>query len=398
MVRYDELELDKIGDRYTALFVMVSDTDVSKNFIAGVLYSQLFQILCRKADNNGGRLNSHTRFLLDDFACIGVIPQFESVIASIRSREISVCVILQNESQIVSRYGTLARNIIGNCDTYIFMGSNELETCRCIAERLDKKASKILNLPIERCIIFSRNNMQCDVKYSLESHHRYRENNFFDYSNLLGKEKPLYINRTRSGDECILLSSVENILKAEKECDFFSKKIANLDVNDLTQDMENDLQELSALLVEMNALDSRCVGNELRNSFFDSMEEEKFYNDLVTLLDKYLYSDFQVDVHVHMNELFTNSMSMLERNKYKYRLVNQHCDFVIRKRDNLSIIVGIEIDGNQHDMDRNQIENDYYKNETFKRNGIPLLRISASQARTNRGWHNKLFDILNKQR
>lgn len=112
------------------------------------------------------------------------------------------------------------------------------------------------------------------------------------------------------------------------------------------------------------------------------------------MLDKYNFDNLQVDVHVHLNEIFENPMSMLERNKYKYRLVNQHCDFIIRDRKSLKVIAGIEIDGSQHEIDAEQRENDAYKDETFSRNGIPLIRIKASEARANHGWRNKVYDVI----
>ena len=402
MVRYDELELDKIGDRHMALFVMVSDTDNSKNFLAGILYSQLFKILCRKADNNGGRLNIPTRFLLDDFACIGVIPQFENIIASIRSRQISACVILQNESQLDSRYGDMASNIIGNCDTYIFMGSNELEACRRIAERLDRKVSTVLQMPTDKCYVFSRQKVFYDTKYNLEQHKRYREKSSFNYHKLLTDSLPLYKERTRGSNNFLSFQNAMRILENNKEQQKAEKKLAEIDtfedLDELTKDIENMIQEVTESTEEQNYLQSRELGNELRSSFFDSLEEEKFYHDLIDMFDKYNFVNLQVDVHVHLNEIFSNPMSMLERNKYKYRLVNQHCDFVVRDRRSLKVIAGIEIDGSQHVIDVEQIENDAYKDETFKRNGIPLLRIRASEARANYGWRNKVYDVIRTAR
>lgn len=398
MVRYDELELDKIGDRYTALFVMVSDTDNSKNFLAGILYSQLFKILCRKADNNGGKLNIPTRFLLDDFACIGVIPQFENVIASIRSREISACIILQNESQIDSRYGKKAPNIIGNCDTYIFMGSNELDACRRIAERLDKKASTVLQMPVDKCYIFSRHNVYYDTKYELEQHKRYKEGSSFNYFKLLTDAPPVYKERTRNSNSSFSMKAAMDIFENNRKNEESEKILADLnafeDLDELISNTEDVIEELTESVKELDNLQSREAGNELRSCFFDSLEEEKFYHDLIKMLDKYNFANLQVDVHVHLNEIFANPMSMLERNKYKYRLVNQHCDFIIRNRKSLEVIAGIEIDGSQHEIDVEQRDNDAYKDETFSRNGIPLIRIKASEARANHGWRNKVYDVI----
>ena len=114
---YDELELDTLGERKSALFVIISDTDDTFNFVAAIMYSQLFNLLCDKADNEyGGRLPIHVRCLLDEFANIGQIPKFDKLIATIRSREISASIILQSQSQLKALYKDSADTIVGNCD------------------------------------------------------------------------------------------------------------------------------------------------------------------------------------------------------------------------------------------------------------------------------------------
>ena len=123
LMEYDELELDTLGDEKTALFVIISDTDDTFNFVVAIMYSQLFNLLCDKADNEyGGRLPVHVRCLLDEFSNIGQIPKFEKLIATIRSREISACIILQAQSQLKAIYKDNADTIIGNCDTTLFFG------------------------------------------------------------------------------------------------------------------------------------------------------------------------------------------------------------------------------------------------------------------------------------
>ena len=122
---YDEMELDTIGDRKTALFVIISDTDDTFNFIVAIMYSQLFNLLCDKADDvYNGRLPVHVRCLLDEFANIGQIPQFEKLIATIRSRKISASIILQSKSQLKALYKDNASTIEGNCDTTLFLEEN----------------------------------------------------------------------------------------------------------------------------------------------------------------------------------------------------------------------------------------------------------------------------------
>jgi type IV secretion system protein VirD4 len=139
------MELDTIGDRRTALFIIISDTDDSFSFIAALMYSQLFNLLCDKADNEyGGRLPIHVRMLLDEFSNIGQIPKFDKLIATIRSREISACVILQAQSQLKSIYKDNADTIIGNCDTVLFLGGKEKTTLKDLTESLGKETVYML--------------------------------------------------------------------------------------------------------------------------------------------------------------------------------------------------------------------------------------------------------------
>ena len=146
LMEYDELELDTLGDRKTALFIIISDTDATFNFIVAMMYSQLFNLLCDKADNEyGGRLPVHVRCLLDEFANIGKIPHFEKLIATIRSREISACIILQAQSQLKAIYKDNADTIIGNCDSTLFLGGKEKSTLKEISEVLGKETIDMFN-------------------------------------------------------------------------------------------------------------------------------------------------------------------------------------------------------------------------------------------------------------
>ncbi len=142
----DEMELDTIGDRKTALFVIISDTDDTFNFVVSILYTQLFNLLCDKADDEyGGRLPVHVRCLLDEFANIGQIPKFEKLIATIRSREISASIILQSQSQLKAIYKDNADTIVGNCDTTLFLGGKEKTTLKEISEILGKETIDSFN-------------------------------------------------------------------------------------------------------------------------------------------------------------------------------------------------------------------------------------------------------------
>jgi type IV secretion system protein VirD4 len=162
----DELELDKIGgyrvydeetkkdlivkDK-TALFVIISDTDDSFNFIVALMYSQLFNLMCNRADNEfGGRLPVPTRFILDEFSNIGIIPRFEKLIATIRSREISACIILQAQSQLKSIYKDNAETITGNCDCMLFLGGKEKSTLEDISKMLGSETIDMYNTSVTK--------------------------------------------------------------------------------------------------------------------------------------------------------------------------------------------------------------------------------------------------------
>ena len=146
LMETDEMELDTLGDRKTALFVIISDTDDTFNFVVSILYTQLFNLLCDKADDEyGGRLPVHVRCLLDEFANIGQIPKFEKLIATIRSREISASIILQSQSQLKAIYKDNADTITGNCDTTLFLGGKEKTTLKEMSELLGKETIDSFN-------------------------------------------------------------------------------------------------------------------------------------------------------------------------------------------------------------------------------------------------------------
>jgi type IV secretion system protein VirD4 len=146
IMSYDEMGLDTIGDRKAALFIIVSDTDTTFNFIAALMYSQLFNLLCNRADTKyGGELPVHVRLLLDEFSNIGKIPNFDKLIATIRSRKISACGVLQTQSQLKTMYKDAAETIIGNMDARIFLGGSEKATLKDLSESLGKETIDLLN-------------------------------------------------------------------------------------------------------------------------------------------------------------------------------------------------------------------------------------------------------------
>ena len=146
IMSYDEMELDLLGERKTAMFVIISDTDDTFNFVVAIMYTQLFNLLCDKADDeHNGRLPYHVRLLLDEFANIGQIPKFDKLIATIRSREISATIILQSQSQLKTIYKDAAETITGNCDTLLFLGGKEASTLKEISETLGKETIDLYN-------------------------------------------------------------------------------------------------------------------------------------------------------------------------------------------------------------------------------------------------------------
>ena len=146
LTAYDELELDTLGDRKTALFLIMSDTDSTFNFLISMVYTQLFNLLCEKADDvYGGRLPVHVRCLIDECANIGQIPNLEKLMATIRSREISACLVLQTQSQLKALYKDSADTICGNCDSVIFLGGKEKTTLKELSEALGRETIDTLN-------------------------------------------------------------------------------------------------------------------------------------------------------------------------------------------------------------------------------------------------------------
>lgn len=247
ITEYDELELDTLGEEKQALFIIIDDTDSTFNFLVAILYTQMFNALCNKADNeHKGRLPIHVRCLLDEFANIGQIPSFEKLIATVRSREISVVPIVQNMAQIKGLYKEQAGTIVGNCDTTLFLGSGEEETQKSIAGRVGKTTidhtainvskgqsgsfsmneqiiardlitpSEVGLLKTDECLLFIRGVKPFkSKKFDIEKHKRYKEladyseNNRYDVM----KEKNKYIiNEKTEIQEIELVEEINNLV------------------------------------------------------------------------------------------------------------------------------------------------------------------------------------------
>ena len=237
---YDELELDKLGDRKTALFLIMSDTDSTFNFLISMIYSQLFNLLCDKADDvYGGKLPVHVRCLIDECANIGQIPQLEKLVATIRSREISACLVLQTRSQLKAIYKDNADTIVGNMDSQIFLGGSEPTTLKDLSEMLGKETIDAFNTSDTRgnspsygttfqkmghellsrdelavldggkCILQLRGVRPfLSDKYDLTQHPNYKLTSDYDPKNTFDIEK--YLNRKEKihpGDEFIVVDA-----------------------------------------------------------------------------------------------------------------------------------------------------------------------------------------------
>lgn len=151
LTRYDELALDTLGDEKTALFIIISDTDDTFNFLVSMAYTQLFNLLCEKADDvYGGRLPVHVRCLIDEAANIGQIPRLEKLMATIRSREISACLVLQAQSQLKALYRDNCDTIIGNCDSALFLGGKEETTLKSLNTALGKETIDLYNTSVTK--------------------------------------------------------------------------------------------------------------------------------------------------------------------------------------------------------------------------------------------------------
>lgn len=241
IMEYDELELDTIGDELTALFVIISDTDDTFNFVVAMMYTQLFNLLADKADDvYNGRLPIHVRFLLDEFANIGQIPKFEKLIATIRSREMSASIILQTQSQLKAIYKDHAETIIGNCDSMLFLGGKEKTTLKDLSDSLGKETIDLFNnsenrgkeksyginyqkigkelmtvdelavMDSSKCVLQLRGVRPfISDKFDITKHEHYKLLSDFDKKNLFDIEKHMQTNLRFKKDEVIDVMEVD---------------------------------------------------------------------------------------------------------------------------------------------------------------------------------------------
>jgi len=241
IMEYDELELDTIGDELTALFVIISDTDDTFNFVVAMMYTQLFNLLADKADDvYNGRLPIHVRFLLDEFANIGQIPKFEKLIATIRSREMSASIILQTQSQLKAIYKDHAETIVGNCDSMLFLGGKEKTTLKDLSDSLGKETIDLFNnsenrgkeksyginyqkigkelMTVDELAVMDSNKCVLQLrgvrpfisdKFDITKHEHYKLLSDFDKKNLFDIEKHMQTNLRFKKDEVIDVMEIE---------------------------------------------------------------------------------------------------------------------------------------------------------------------------------------------
>lgn len=272
LMSYDELELDRIGDRKTALFVIIDDTDDTFNFIAALMYTQLFNLLCKRALFFGGRLKVPVCCYLDEFANIGKIPKFERLIAVLRSREISVMIILQALSQLKPVYGDHTETIIGNCDTMIFLGGGEPSTLKQMNELLGKETIDILNysvtrgsqesassnyqkvgkelmsqnelfeMPNNRCIIRLRGVKPFySFKYDITKHPNYKYLSDYDSRYTFKIEKYLNVRlNVKDNDQLYVLGAYDFDVDDDYDYSYESSDIPDYDDDDVVDFNENE--------------------------------------------------------------------------------------------------------------------------------------------------------------
>lgn len=339
----DTIDLRCISQEKTALFVITSDTDRSKNWLAGLFYSQLFDVLCQQ-DNP-----IHVRFILDDFVCTGKIPDFDYKMAMIRSRNLSCIVVVQDEAQLEKEYGLAAQGIITNCDSYVFLGASNIDICNTVASRLAHPritGATIRCMDYNNCIVISGNSGGVFKKYHIEKHHRYVEI----------ADSPTSCNRYNLCNQ-----KITPIEKAPTRS--FVEQIRN----DLGSDENFDTSTVV-----------------LRDSTFDSLEE-KYLHSIISHI-----SNINVCVHQHLRDIFTSDTKELSK-----KLSYMHCDFAFRNLK-MEMLFGVEIDGIQHIEDKRQFANDLLKDRLFAENKIPLLRFTANDVRENcRMVIEKILDAAN---
>ena len=315
----DTIHLEELSEEKTALFVIISDTDPSKNWLAGIFYSQLFDILCNQENKH------HIRFILDDFVCTGRIPDFDYKMAMVRSRNISCMIALQDEAQLEKEYDKAAQGIITNCDSYVFLGSPNVDICDKVAHRLGDKritGAELRKMDNDSCVVIYGNQGGIFKKYDLTKHPRYKE--------------------------------IADTKKSPMRYDLAGKHRVPMYYSDNPEDGEHKSENVT-----------------VKSGYFDSLEE-KYLCCLLAMIE-----NFDFFPHVQLRDIFCAG-----KTAYSMKISYMHCDFVAMD-DNWKPLFGIEIDGSHHNEDPEQFANDRIKDYFFESNSLPLLRFSASDVRNH---------------
>lgn len=361
---YDELDLYNIDDRKTALFVIYDDTDPSKNFISNILYSQLFKLLIRKAERTcEGRLQIPLRFYLDDFANT-TIPGFVDMIATIRSREISACIILQSESQLTAKYGIDSDSIIENCATYLFTGTSGTRTAKAVAERFGMEVKEVLHLPKNQFMVYMDRQIRTNNKYRPENHVNYLPG-YYDYAGAIQRERENHRELNLLFAEQI--NEYQNMLKVSKQ-------------------IRDENRNGGGMKTEGGESDSRPRKNAAANrrqTPFDDQEEAMFY----ALLQDEIKNHPRVMVHPHvrLTELFEGDEP----------LEQMFCDFILRDTETLACICGIDVDGPKHRLGPEQIKRERQKEALFYQNGIRLVKVKPDEF-YDEGWDIDVISAISR--
>ena len=359
----DDVNFELLGtDEKVALFINLDDTNNSYDFVAGLIYSQLFKVLYRIAEQNYKKsLPRHVRFFMDDFANYK-IPSISHYLSTCRSRGISIQMVLQSEPQLRAFYGSEGDNLIAN-STYVYIGNNDLKTQVDIANRLGVSVDKVQN-NYNKTYVFSPNGytiVDTNADYTKHVHYKCLDRyNFLHYR----------------GDEPTIDLGIDTEASVIKPYDFW---IDDIKIPYTYHD---------------NCYTNKYNGIEiaLRDSRFDSQEEEQFYNTLTNNIE-FISSGVECNIHTDLRDIFDVNKIMDDKMKF-HKLMLMHCDFVFRR--NNEIILAVEIDGQQHRDDFKQKTNDMLKDDWFQEVKIPLLRITAKEIREDCATVvKKCTDILN---
>lgn len=342
---YDFAEGKKINGKYPALVIIADDINPEKNFLATIIYFQMLKILCNYADSHESKLDVPARFYLDDFSTVGIIPHFDSIISNIRSRNISVMLAIQNESQLEQIYGNAAKTIIGNCNFYVYMGSSDIIAKKEMSIRFSKTLPEIRKMSRKDCYIDFGSEYKICKKYT-------------------GKIKK---NKTRI---ITLQDSIKNHVNNKR---YIFSNYEPLSTIHYINNIMNHIIDSHNIYISYTT----TFGYKLRKYVFDSRAEYDFYSLLKNFLTDYK-KYVSINIHVHLSDIFEDIFVEKKTGAKKYRLINMHCDYLISDLETREPLIAIELDGPHHE-DEIQKERDEFKDKLFYDNNIPLYRLSVEE-------------------